>query len=102
MQEAADCFKYFVPLETRNEIESVAECLWDKDKAIPWENLRHEVEPWVVDPRNTAGRVTSYDRLIILYWVNMNLIMHCLLSAVAKWKGDEEPMRVWKDHNFDC
>ena len=44
-QKYADFFKYFVPLVTRNEIESVADCLWDEAKAIPWEDLRCEFEP---------------------------------------------------------
>ena len=38
----------------------------------------------------------------MLYWVNMNLISHSLLSAAAKQEGDEEPVRVWKKHNSDC
>ena len=87
---------------TRSKIELVVDCLWDETKAMPWEKLCCEVEAWVVDPSNTTGRVVAYDKLLILYLVNINLIAHSSLSIAAKQEGDEEPVRVWKEHNVDC
>ena len=82
-QEAIESFKDFVPLVTRNEIESVVDCLC-KSKAMPQDELCHEVEPWVVDLGNTAGRPVAYDKFLMLYWVNMNMIAHYSLNAAAK------------------
>ena len=48
-----------------------------------------------------AARATPYDRMIMLYWVIMNLVMHVMLNLEAKRKevatkkeGDEEPARA--------
>ena len=55
-----------------------------------------------------AAWVTPYDRMIMLYWVIMNLVMHVLFNiearkeeVAAKKEGDEEIVRDWKDHNED-
>ena len=69
---------------TYNEIESIANCLWDEAKSMPHEELRSEVEPWVVEPSNTVGRVVAYEILFMLYWVNMNMIVHSSLSVASK------------------
>ena len=68
---------------------------------MPIEELHREVEEWVVDLGNMTGREVAYDRMIMLYWVNKNLILHASLSNTTKRKGDEEPVRAWKDHNAD-
>ena len=56
----------------------------------------------MLDPENIAGRATAYDRLLMLYWVNMKLIAYSSLRATTKWEGDGEPVRVWKEHNSYC
>ena len=56
----------------------------------------------MVDPGNMVERIVNYDRMLMLYWVNMNLLTHSSLTTVAKLEGDEEPIRAWKEHNADC
>ena len=71
-------------MATHKQIESVAHLLWEEVKAMPREEMCPKVEYWVVEPGNIVGRVVAYDRLLILYWVNMNLITHSSLSPAAK------------------
>ena len=61
-----------------------------------------EVADWVLDPGTTTGRATSYDHLLMIYWVNMSLVGHSSVMKEAKCEVDEEPMKAWKDHNSEC
>ena len=40
--------------------------------------------------------------MLMIYWVNMNLLSHSLVSREAKREGDEEPVKAWIEHNDDC
>ena len=62
-----------------------------------------------MDPGSTAGRASTHGRLIMLYWVIMNLVTHVSLNleakkeeAATKKEGDEEQARAWKYHEKDC
>ena len=69
---------------------------------MPKEDLRWDVAEWVVDPGSTTGRAAAYDRLLMQYWVNMNLVGHSFMEWEAKSARDEEPVRAWKHHNGYC
>ena len=69
---------------------------------MPIEEFFQEFEAWVVDPRNIDGMATDYDKMLMLYWVNKNLLAQSSLSNATKREGDEEHVRVWKEHNVDC
>lgn len=101
-QAATSFFTDRIPLAARKAIEIVEKDLWEQVKAMPIEEVRQEVEEWVVDPGSTAGWAAAYDRMIMLYWVIMNLVTHVSLSLEAKRAGDEESTKAWKDHNADC
>ena len=45
------------------------------------------------------GRSSSYDRMLMLYWVNMCLVGESSIVKEAKSDGDVEPIAVWKEHN---
>jgi len=100
-QEAAHFFHNRLPSPVRDELECIEKRLWDSVKEIPVDELRSEVEDWVVDPGTTAGRATAYDRMVMLYWVTKNLLAHAIMTNMVKAQGDEEPVRAWKDHNVD-
>lgn len=68
-------------------------------KPLPVDELHSEVEDWVVDPGTTVGRATTYDRMIMVYWVTKNLLAHAIMINHNKAQGDKEPARAWKDHN---
>ena len=65
--------------------------LWEEVKLMPIQELRKEVADWVVDLGTTTGRESAYDHMLMIYWVNMNLLSHSLVSREAKHEGDEEP-----------
>ena len=69
---------------------------------MPKEDLRWDVAEWVVDPGSTAGRAAAYDRLLMQYWVNMNLVGHSFMEWEANSAEEKEPVRVWKHHNGEC
>ena len=69
---------------------------------MPIEYLRKEVGYWVVDLGTTVGRALAYDCLLMIYWVNMNLVGHSSVSMEAKHEGDEDSVKAWKKHNGDC
>ena len=84
------------------EIEMVVENMWEEVKLMPIQELCKEVADWVVDLGTTASRESAYDHMLMIYWVNMNLVSHSLVSREAKREGDEETTRAWKEHNDDC
>ena len=75
-QEEVEIFKDNIPLNIRREVEDIAEDLWISVRSMPKDELRREVADWVLDPGSTAGRAATYDRLLMQYWVNMNLVSH--------------------------
>ena len=108
-QAAIELFKDHIPLISWKVVKKVQKDLWEKLKAMLIEEVCQEVEYWIVDPGSMAGRASTYDRIIMLYWVIMNLVTHVTLNleakkedVVAKKEGDEEPTRAWKDHNEYC
>lgn len=66
-QEVGYFFHNRLPSPVREEIESMEKRLWDSIKEIPAEELRGEVEDWIMDPRTTTGRASAYDRMVMLY-----------------------------------
>ena len=76
-----------IPLAARKAIEIVEKDLWEQVKAMPIEEVRQEVEEWVVDPGSTAGWAAAYDRMIMLYSAIMNLVIHVSLALRTKGKG---------------
>jgi len=100
-QEAGHFFRNRLPSPVREEIESMEKRLWDTIQDLPADELRGEVEEWVMDPGSTAGRASAYDRMVMLYWVTKNLLAHAIMTNMAKAEGDEEPVRAWKDHNAE-
>ena len=54
--------------------------LWEQVKSMPIEEVRQEVEDWVVDPGTTARRESAHNRMIMLYYIIMNLVMHSMLN----------------------
>ena len=70
----------------------MVEGLWVEAKSMPRENLHEEVVEWVLDPGNTAGRASAYDRMLLTYWVTIRLVRHSATLREAKQEGDEEPI----------
>ena len=56
----------------------------------------------MVDPGNTARRAMAYDRMLMLYWVNIKKNSHSSLTMATKQEGDKESVKPWKEHNVDC
>ena len=90
---------------SRIAIENVEKVLWDQVKAMPIEEVREEVDSWISDTGSTVGRVSTHDRLVMIYWVLMNLVTEVNLCAMAimedkmtkmlaKKEGDEEPIKA--------
>ena len=70
----------------------MVEGLWAEAKAMPRENLHAEVVEWVLDPGNTAGRASSYDHMLMMYWVIVILVGNSIAMQEAKKDGDSKPM----------
>lgn len=98
-QEATHFFHNRLPTPIREELESIKKWLWDTVKALSVDELRSEVEDWVVDLGTMVGRATAYDWMIMTYWVTKNLLTHTIMTNLNKAQGDEEPALAWKDHN---
>ena len=73
---AVETYKDHVPLAIQLEFDNFVGNLWEEVKAMPFEDLHKEVANWVLDPRNTVGRAFAYDRLLMMYWVNLQLVGH--------------------------
>ena len=69
---------------------------------MPRENLHAEVVEWVLDPGNTAGRASTYDRMLMIYLVIIRLVGHSAAMREEKQAGDLEPVPFWKEHNVEC
>ena len=65
-------------------MEGVEKVLWEQVKSMPIEGVQEEVKGWVVDSGMMAGRASAHDRLVMLYWVIMNLVTHSALNVEAK------------------
>ena len=83
-QEEAELFKEHVPLNICREVERVVEGLWAEVKAMPWEILHVKVADWVLDPSNTVVRASSYEHMLMTYWVMVHLVGHSLAMQEAK------------------
>ena len=75
---------------------------------MPIEEVRLEVEEWVVDPGSTTGRALAHDLLIMIYWVIMNMVTQATIKveatkaeAKAKAEGDDVPVQAWKEHHVE-
>ena len=73
-QVAAEAFKDRIPLISRLAMENMEKALWEQVKSKPIEEVREEVDGWVFDPESTARRASVHDRLVMIYWVLMNLV----------------------------
>ena len=76
------------------EIEMVVENMWEEVKLMPIQELRKEVVDWVVDLGTMTGRESAYDHMLMIYWVNMNLLSHSLVSREAKHEGDDDSIKA--------
>ena len=54
-----------------------------------------------MDPRTTAGRVSAYDMMLMVYWAMKNPMAHVGMNGEGKSRGDQEPVQAWKDHYQD-
>ena len=68
---------------------------------MPIEVVREEFEGWVADPGTTAGRASAHDRLVMLYWVIMNLATHSDLNVEAKMEVNMEEVAAKKDGDVE-
>ena len=60
-------YKEHVPLGICLEVEKVVGDLWEEVKCMTKEDVRKEVEKWVLGPETKAGRASTYDRLLMIY-----------------------------------
>ena len=67
-----------------DEIDAIKKELWEKVKATPMDEIREEVEEWVLDLGTTAGRASSYDQMMMVYWVMKNLMAHVTMEGDIK------------------
>ena len=84
------------------EVEKVVGDLWEEVKLMSKETLHKEVADWVLDPGTTIGKASAYDCLLMIYWVTMRLVGRSSVAREAKCEGDEESVKVWKEHNSEC
>ena len=49
-----------------------------------------------------TGRATTYNCMLMLCWVNVNLFAHSSVTMDSKLEGDEETTKAWKEHDGDC
>ena len=80
-------FRDRMPLVIYVEIEAIENELWEEVQTIPMEEIQSEVEEWVMDPRATTGRASTYDMMIMVYWVMKNLMAHVAMSGEGKIQG---------------
>ena len=73
-QTASTFFHDRIPTFVRDEIEAIEKELWEKAKDASMDEIREEVEEWVMDLGTTTGKASSYERLMMLYWVMKNLM----------------------------
>ena len=69
---------------------------------MPQEHLHTEVADWVLDLGNTTGRTSTYDHILMTYWVTMCMVGHSTVMQKAKGEGDVELVPFWKEHNSEC
>ena len=50
--------------------------LWEEVKLMPKEFLHEEVADWVLDPGTMESRASTYDHLLMIYWVTTHLVGH--------------------------
>ena len=72
----------------RNAIDTLEKELWERVKTTPMEEIREEVEEWVMDLRTTRRRVYAYEHLMMAYWVVKNLMSHVTMEGKNKRQGD--------------
>ena len=56
-----------IPLVVCDEIEAIEKELWEEVQTIPVEEIREEVEEWLMEPETTMGTASTYDRIIMVY-----------------------------------
>ena len=64
--------------------------LWAEVKGMLREHLHVEVAECVLNPENTTGRASSYDHMLMTYWVTMCLVGHSSAMQESKREGDTE------------
>ena len=89
-------------LSIRLEVEKVVGDLWEEVKTMSLKDLHKEVADRVLDPGTMVGRAFIYDCLLMLYCVNICLVGHSSIAREAKFEGDVEPVKAWKEHNSEC
>ena len=55
-------------------MENVGKTIWDQVKSMQIEEVHEEGDRWISDPGSTIGRALAHDRLVMIYWVLMNLV----------------------------
>ena len=50
--------------------------LWEEVKLMLKECLHEEVTNWVLDPGTMESRASTYDHLLMIYWVTTHLVGH--------------------------
>ena len=75
-QEEAKHFKEHVPLEIRLEVNKVVIEVWEEVKLMLKECLHEELANWVLDPGTMESRASTYDHLLMIYWVTTHLVGH--------------------------
>ena len=77
------------------EIDKLVGNLWEEMKVKPVEDLHKEVVDWVISPRNMVDHTYSYDHMLMVYSVNMQLVGHSFVAWENKMEGDEELVFLW-------
>ena len=86
-QTVATFFCDRIPTVVRNAIDTLEKELWERVKTTPMEEIREEVEEWVMDLRTTRRRVYAYEHLMMAYWVVKNLMSHVTMEGKNKRQG---------------
>ena len=62
-------FREIIPPTIRGEIEQVENDMWEEVNSLHMDEIREEVAEWVQDPGSTAGHLSIYDQIILIYLV---------------------------------
>ena len=63
-----------LPLDIQNRITETKKNFWQE---LDRQKLREEckkVEEWILDPGHTVGRVSQYEKTMVVYWLMKNLV----------------------------
>ena len=89
-QETATFFRNRIPTIVRDEIEMIENELWERGKDTSMDEVREVAKEWVMDLGTTTRRASTYEFLMMLYWVMKNLMSHVMMEGGNKWQRDME------------